>query len=242
MKDSLAMLLQNYEPGLPMTAAAMARLGIRREAVARFVKRGCIKRIGHGAYSLPKDGITGAGVAAVLMREMPDVYLGSTSALLYHGIYHNVHVDPPMVLFGKKRRSLPSWTKAFPLFYWRQSLFDFSTEAGRRLDSQTVKPCLVAPFSLRCSVPERAVLEMMFEVGRGFTEDDAYNIMTGVISLRKELLGPLLQACKSIKTTRLFLSLMDHAGMLEFSSEQLVEEFSLNIGRRPLNKRKVYVV
>lgn len=220
-----------------MTTAALVKLGVQRDTIARFVKRGYLKSIGYGAYCLPNDSISGAGAAAVIQRENPDVYVGGMTALWYAGIYHNVYVNPPIFLFGASKNPLPAWSKNFPLFYRRQSLFDFSSEAGRQLDSRTVKADQYAPFGLRCSVPERAVLELVLAVGRGVTEEDAFNVLTGIISLRKDLLGPLLQVCTSLKTKRCFLALANQVNLPNLNLEQLVQEYDLNLGCRPLKLR-----
>lgn len=234
--DRVGLLLQNYVPGLPMTTAALVKLGVQRDSIARFVKRGYLKSIGYGAYCLPNDSISGAGAAAVIQREHSDVYVGGMTALRYAGIYHNVYVNPPIFLFGAAKNPLPAWSKNFSLFYRRQSLFDFSSEAGRQLDSQTVKADQYVPFGLRCSVPERAVLELVYAVGHGVTEEDAFNVLTSVLSLRKDLLGSLLQVCTSIKTTRLFLVLANQVNLPNLDLEQLVHEYELNLGYRPLKQ------
>ena len=53
------------------------------------------------------------------------------------------------------------------------------------------------------SVPERALLEMLGEVGIHQGVEEARNIMEGVRSLRPEVLSLLLQHCQSVKTARL---------------------------------------
>jgi hypothetical protein len=60
-------------------------------------------------------------------------------------------------------------------------------------------------WSLTMSVPERAILEMMDELPQqeSFHQVDA--VMEGMANLRPQLLGRLLQECKSVKVKRLFL-------------------------------------
>ena len=122
---------------------------------------------------------------------------------------------------------------------------DFSSEAGHQLDSQTIKSNQFVPFGLRYSVPERAVLELIFAVGHGLTEEDAFNVLTSVISLRKELLGQLLQVCSSIKTKRLFFALANQVNLPNLNLEELVQEVDLNLGHRPLklcSKENIYAL
>lgn len=53
------------------------------------------------------------------------------------------------------------------------------------------------------SVPERALLEMLSEVGLGQGIEEARYIMEGVRSSRVEVLTPLLKSCLLVKAVRL---------------------------------------
>jgi hypothetical protein len=53
------------------------------------------------------------------------------------------------------------------------------------------------------SVPERALLEMLSEVGLQQGMEEARNIMEGVRSVRPEILDTLLKNCLRVKVVRL---------------------------------------
>jgi hypothetical protein len=53
------------------------------------------------------------------------------------------------------------------------------------------------------SVPERALLEMLGEVGIRQGVEEARNIMEGIQSVRLEILEPLLKHCRRVKVIRL---------------------------------------
>jgi hypothetical protein len=55
----------------------------------------------------------------------------------------------------------------------------------------------------RVSVPERALLETLAEVGIHQGVEESRNLMEGVRSLRPEVLGLLLQHCRRVKAARL---------------------------------------
>jgi hypothetical protein len=52
-------------------------------------------------------------------------------------------------------------------------------------------------------VPERALLEMLGEVGIRQGVEEARNVMEGIQSMRLEVLKPLLKRCRRVKVIRL---------------------------------------
>ena len=70
----------------------------------------------------------------------------------------------------------------------------------------------VAPFEHhedgpRTSAPERALLELLSEVGYRQTLREAREVMESAYNMRAEVLHSLLQRCTSVKTVRLCLQL-----------------------------------
>jgi hypothetical protein len=110
---------------------------------------------------------------------------------------------------------MPAWfLQRFPSRYVYRRLFDvkLATDFG-------LQPLPEAPDGALVSVPERALLEMLSEVGtpqQGLEE--ARNIMEGVRSPRLEVLGTLLQHCPSVKVVRLCVQWADELG-LEWATE-----------------------
>lgn len=62
------------------------------------------------------------------------------------------------------------------------------------------------PDGLHVATPERAVLELLYEVGGKQSLEEARNLFDGFRAPRRELLGQLLSCCTSVKTVRLFLT------------------------------------
>ena len=69
--------------------------------------------------------------------------------------------------------------------------------------------------NLKVSVPERAVLELLSEVGTHQDLEEARNLFDGLRNLRVELLGRLLACCTSVKTVRLFLTWARETGVVD---------------------------
>ena len=80
--------------------------------------------------------------------------------------------------------------------YWRSWP---TTEKG-------LQPLPEAPDGVLVSVPERALLEMLSEVGVHQGIEEARNIMEGARSLRPEVLASLVKNCRRVKVVRLCAS------------------------------------
>gem|GEM_PF-5365318 len=60
------------------------------------------------------------------------------------------------------------------------------------------------PIEMAC--PERAVLELLVEVGLKQSLEEARNLFDGLRSPRKDIIGELLSCCTRVKAVRLFLT------------------------------------
>jgi hypothetical protein len=78
------------------------------------------------------------------------------------------------------------------------------------------------------SVPERAVLEMLSEVGNHQGLEEARNIFDGLRNLRLDVLGSLLACCTSIKTVRLFLIWADETNLVNV--DELKKNYTIKTG------------
>src|SRR6202041_4161439 len=108
---------------------------------------------------------------------------------------------PVLTLYGWNAARLPAWlTERFPAKYHRKRLFQEPPGA----------PLHVGPFEKRegaplVSAPERALLEVLSEVGVRQPLQEARELIESTYSLRGDVLRDLLKRCTSIKTVRLCL-------------------------------------
>ncbi len=104
---------------------------------------------------------------------------------------------------------MPDWfTECFPAEYHRKRLFDEQPDALLH----------VGPFEKRSgapqvSAPERALLELLSEVGVRQPLQEARELVEIAYSLRADELRELLQRCTSVKTVRLCLQLGSEASL-----------------------------
>src|SRR5690606_1126659 len=125
------------------------------------------------------------------------------SALALQGVRHNLGSNASWLLWGDARFALPDWfTSLFPARYVSARLFDWPDDA---LSARTLTTPPGATEGVQVSVPERAVLELLYEVGTHQGLEEALHLFESLRSPRKELLARLLQCCTSVKTVRLFL-------------------------------------
>ena len=104
---------------------------------------------------------------------------------------------------------LPSWfTERFPSSYHRLRLFDEQPDALLRVSRFQRK----ADGPL-VSDPERAVLELLSDVGVRQPLQEARDLLEGTPSLRAAVLQELLARCKQVKTVRLCLTLGRELGL-----------------------------
>lgn len=201
--------------GGPVDTARLREAGVSPALASHYVRAGWLTRLGRGAFMFPNDELAVAPTLAVLARRVPGLHVGGKTALAWRGIRHNVGPREKLTLWGRDPRPLPTWfNQRFPSRYVARKLFDAKLAAEFGL-----QPLPETPHGPLVSVPERALLEMLSEVGtpqQGLEE--ARNIMEGVRSPRLDVLGELLQHCPSVKVVRLCVQWAEELS-LEWAAE-----------------------
>jgi hypothetical protein len=104
---------------------------------------------------------------------------------------------------------LPPWfAKTFQSRYKRLRLFDEPPDKPKR-----VSPLRRQADAPLVSDPERAVLELLSDVGVGQPLDEARSLLEATASLRAAVLQELLSHCKQVKAVRLCLTLGRELGL-----------------------------
>lgn len=202
-RDKLNKLYTRLAPGTPLTSEDLATLGISADLAVHYVRAGWLERLARGVYCRPGDPPALHPSVALVQRSFDGLHVGGKSALDWHGIRHYVAQRPILHLYGWKAGRLPEWfTERFPAEYHRKRLFDERPNA----------PLQVGPFENRkgaplVSAPERALLEVLSEVGVRQPLQEARELVESSYSLRADVLRDLLKRCTSVKTVRLCLQL-----------------------------------
>ena len=216
--------------GAPFDLAMLESFGVSPQLAARYAESGWLVRLAHGVYAFPNDDFDVNGALRFLQEKVAGLHVGGKSALAQQGVRHNLATRDTLVLWGDARFVLPSWfTTRFPARYVNARLFDWPDEtlAGKTLHTPPGQAT-----GLRLAVPERAVLELLYETGTRQSLEETRNLFDGLRSPRKDVLGRLLSCCTSVKTVRLFLTWARETGVVDVDA--LLEQYPVRAGS---NKR-----
>jgi hypothetical protein len=201
--SKLNSLYTRLAPGSPLTSQDLATLGISADLAVHYVRAGWLSRLARGVYYKPNDTLALYPSLVLLERTFEGLHVGGKSALDWYGVRHYLTQQTTLHLYGWMAARLPSWfTERFPAEYHRKRLFD--EQPGALLH--------VGPFEKRngapqVSAPERALLEVLSEVGVRQPLQEARELAESAYNLRADVLRELLQKCTNVKTVRLCLQL-----------------------------------
>lgn len=183
-------------------------MGVSAALASHMVKAGWLHRLSQGAYLLAGDAPTRDGTIAYLSRRIPGLHVGGKTALAWQGVRHNIAFREKVVLWGTKAYRFPAWVgEHLPHSYQTTALFDedFSENVG-------LKPLPAGDEQVLVSVPERALLELASDIGKGQSIEEASNLMAGLRNIRPDVLDDFLSHCTRVKVVRLVRDLGREAG------------------------------
>lgn len=160
---------------------------------------------------------------ARLAEIVPGLHVAGKTALAWRGVRHNLAVKERLTLWGDKPTTLPAWfTTAFPAHYQATHLFDakFDAQVG-------LAPLPAGRPDVLVSTPERAVLELLSDVGKGQELEEAKHLQESARTMRRPVLDDLLAHLTRIKVARLAHALADE---LELPWRDLARHHSERLG------------
>ena len=202
-RGKLNALYAQIAPGTPLTSEELAALGISADLAVHYARSGWLVRLARGVYSRPGEDLRLYPSLRLLERTIEGFHVGGKTALGWYGVRHYLAQQETLHLYGTKTAKLPDWfLKRFPAEYHRKRLFH------EQPDSLLYVPAFEnRAGDPRVSAPERAVLELLSEVGIRQPLQEARELMESAYSLRADTLNKLLESCTSVKTVRLCLQL-----------------------------------
>jgi hypothetical protein len=210
MTTSLIKTLQTSEQrGGPLDTATLQGHGISPALAHDYVKSGWLERLGRGVFMFAGDKLERDTTLRFLERKMPGLHVAAKSALAWHGFRQNVEHQESLILWGSRKGFLPHWfLERFPARFSSARLFDEGLPDGFGLS-----PRPEAPEGPRVSTPERALLEMLSEVGVHQPIEEARGIMESVRQLRTRHLATLIEHCRMTKAVRLCVVWAEELGL-----------------------------
>jgi hypothetical protein len=198
-RAQILLRLQKMPRGAPLGSSDLKNIGVSAPLAYQYVKRGWLNKLGRGVFTLPADELQRDATLKFLARQIPGLHVGGKTALAWRGVRHNIPSKERLDVWGLEPGKLPSWFLArFSSRYVSKKLFHKNLPFAFG-----VSPLPESPNGPLVSEPERALLEMLSEVGLQQSVEEARQIMEGARSLRSEVLRRLLQGCVRVKVVRL---------------------------------------
>lgn len=226
-------LMQECRRGHPIDSDMLRDMGVSAALAAHMVKSGWLQRLSQGVYLLTGDTPTRDGSIAYLTRRIEGLHVGGKTALSWQGVRHNIAFREKVVLWGQKPYRIPSWVEQHLIYSFQTTaLFDDDLPYGTGL-----KPLPAGDPEVRVSVPERAILEIASDIGKGQSLEEASHLMVSLRNLRADVLDEFLGHCHRVKVVRLVRDLGREAGFSwAWGIQKHVDR--LGAGRRWSNQTK----
>ncbi len=205
-------LIRNLQTGVPRGTPfdhrELRRIGVSSALAHHYLQSGWLVRLGRGVFMFPNDTLRQEDCLRFLASRILGFHVGGKTALAWRGIRHNLPAREPLSLWGNQKTRLPDWFQTlFPSRYTARNPF------GRLPKDFGLQSLPETPNGVLVSVPERALLEMLSEVGVHQGIEEAKNIMEGARGLRLEVLETLLTNCRRVKVVRLCLQWADEMNL-----------------------------
>jgi hypothetical protein len=239
-ESKINQLLQRWPKNTAALYKWMSSMGISRQLADKYVKTGWLKRIGSGAYIRTGDSVDVFGAIYALQEhgKLP-VHPAGKTALQLKGYSHFVPAglkQNTLILFGSRGIKLPAW---FRKYKWLTGLRYVSTGLFKEDCASGFSVHDTGNYKIAISSPERAILELCYDVPKHESYEELDYIMQGLNTLRPDVLMELLLCCGSIKAKRLFMHMAEkhaHAWVKEIS----LKKIGLGSGTRQLYKNGFY--
>ncbi len=192
-------ILASVPRGEPLSTAELRSRGVSAFRASALARSGWLVHLARGVYMLPGDTLSRDGCIAFLSAQTPGLHVGSRTALAWRGFRQNIAFRERLGLWGEVPRRLPEWfTQRFAAGYQATQLFDDTMRT--RLGLQ---PLPTGDPRVLVSVPERAMLEMLSDVGKEVSLSEARDLIESLPDLRAKVLDELLAHTTRIKVVRL---------------------------------------
>jgi Transcriptional regulator, AbiEi antitoxin, Type IV TA system/Transcriptional regulator, AbiEi antitoxin N-terminal domain len=183
----------------PLSSAALQARGLSAVRASALARSGWLSHRGRGVYLLPGETLTRDGCLAYLSQRVFGLHVDGKTALAWRGIRQNVSFREVLTLWGDQPKRLPPWfTQRFESRYQESQLFDGKLRTGFSL-----QPLPNGRRDVLASVPERALLELLSDVGKTQSLEETRQLIEGRHSLREKTLDELLSHATRIKVVRL---------------------------------------
>ncbi len=221
--NSIQRLLDALPRGEPVETATLTKHDVSPQLASYLAKSGWLQHLSRGVYLLVGDQPSRDGCLSYLARHSHGLHVGGKTALAWRGVRHNLSVRDQIELWGDQPVRIPTWLTAhYPCRYQTTQLFDADLPTGFG-----IQPLPENPNGPPVSVPERALLEMLCDVGKHQSVEEARHLTENLRNPRLDALDTLLTHCTRIKVVRLARQFADE---LELPWAKIVYPHSQRMG------------
>jgi hypothetical protein len=191
--------------GQPFSSSTARRHGCSSALLSYYEKRGTLRRLGRSAFMFPGDELDPAWAISFLGGMIPDLHIGSESAIRWHENRDFAGNGRRLVLVTQSRKTLPLWfTRRFHCSVVRRTAFP----VGSRFYLENLHAHDGELKGAKVASRELAVIEVMNEVGWHLKMDHACEVLSHVRELDTLGLVRLLEASNRVKVRKLCAKLV----------------------------------
>lgn len=224
-------IMDEVPRGQPIDSGMLRDMGISAALASSLEKSGWLQRLSQGIYLLRGDEPSIAGIIAFLSRRIPGLHIGARTALRWHLGFRSNPDNDIVTMWGPKSYVFPAWVAAHMRFsYQTTNLFDCNFDYG-----ESLVPVTVRSSSMLMSSPERALLELASDIGKGQSLEEALQLVEGKQRVDPIVLERMISRCTRVKVARLVRDLCLHAGFAWTSGLQIQAD-RLSGGKRWSNR------
>jgi len=203
-------LLKKWPKGSIAVYSWLCTQGVYRQLADTYVKGSWLERVGRSAFKRSGETVDWSGGLYALQAHLNmSVHVAGKTALQMQGSAHYIPANlaqSNIVLFGVKNEKLPAW---FKKYNWKVKVRYVMTGLFGDDELTGLTDYSTGNYRIKISSPERAALELCYDVPLKESFDEAGRIIAGLTTLRPQLVQGLLEICKSVKAKRLFMHLAE---------------------------------
>ena len=197
--NPLKTLQTQTKRGGPLDVPTLRAIGVSGSHARNYVQSGWLRSLGRGVFAFPNDTLERDACLNFLGRTFPGLHVAGKTALDWRGVRHNMAFREHLILLGDLSKPLPEWfTSRFSCSYAARHLFTSELPKDFGLE-----PLPGNPNGPLVSVRERALLELLSEVGLSQGIEEARNITENLFDVREDVMTQLLKCCSRSKVLRL---------------------------------------
>lgn len=235
--SKLSQLLLNIPNHIVITSKWLLKLGYTYSNIERYKLSGWLEQLEIGVYKKQNDVVDWKGAIFGLQQQIPgEFHAGGLTSLELRGSSHfaKLSQERTVYMYSSPKNRVPQW---FVKNKWNAQIsLSYSNFLPEKLGIEKFD---CEGFQIEVSSRERAILEVIYNIGKLHSFSECNLIMENLSTLRHALVQDLLEHCKSIKTVRVFLFLAKRNNHKWFK-DVYIQKLDMGSGKRQIVSNGIY--